>query len=190
MDAPDTELEALRFVGPATAELLREADVDAADVAERRVSHAALVEAGVNGGVAARIRREHSLSWTFDADGGDLDRRAESVRGLGDDERAWVAASSGDWDASLDDRATTDGSGDAAAEEAAWRERSKPRPVTELEGVDDPTAARLADAGVRSIRSLATADPAEVADSLDLPEESVARWREAAAERYEDSLST
>jgi hypothetical protein len=66
--------------------------------------------------VAARIRREHSLQWSFEG-GEDLDRRAEQVRGLHDEEREWVAASYGE------DEASADGSGDAAAEEAAWRDQ-------------------------------------------------------------------
>ena len=109
-------LLALRFVGPATADVLTDVDVSAGAIESKAVSHADLVEAGVNPGVAARIRREHSLPWSFEG-GQDLDRRAEQVRGLHDDEREWVAASYGD-----DADASTDGSGDAAAEEAAWRD--------------------------------------------------------------------
>ncbi|WP_336037050.1 DUF7409 domain-containing protein [Halobacterium yunchengense] len=114
-------LLSLRFVGPATADVLAAAGVDADDVAAKAVSHAQLVEYGVNPGVAARIRREHSLQWSFEG-GEDLDRRAEQVRGLQDDERAWVAASYGE------DDATADGSGDATAEEAAWRDQPSAAP--------------------------------------------------------------
>lgn len=115
VSAPDlrARLRELRFVGPSTADALAAADVVPADITGKRVSHAQLVEYGVNPGVAARIRREHSLQWSFEG-GADLDQRAEQVRGLQDDERQWVAASYG-----VD--AEADGSGDAAAAESDWQ---------------------------------------------------------------------
>nr|WP_272931407.1 helix-hairpin-helix domain-containing protein [Halobacterium noricense] len=106
----------LKCVGPATADVLTDAGIDAGDLESKAVSHAELVDAGVNPGVAARIRREHSLQWSFEG-GQDLDRRAEQVRGLHDDEREWVAAS---YD---DDEASADGSGAASAEESAWQKQ-------------------------------------------------------------------
>ena len=208
-------LLALRFVGPATADALEEVDVTAGAIESKAVSHADLVEAGVNAGVAARIRREHSLQWSFEG-GQDLDRRAEQVRGLHDDEREWVAASYGD-----DAGASADGSGDAAAEEAAWRdnpasaddqpdaedawqrrswpnesddteraelawrERSKPTPVTVLEDVEDGDAKLLARAGITSVRSLASANAERTADSLGVPADLVEAWQRAAREREE-----
>ncbi|MFC3478820.1 DUF7409 domain-containing protein [Halobacterium litoreum] len=215
---PREELLDLRCVGPATADVLAAADVDAAAVESKAVSHADLVEAGVNPGVAARIRREHSLQWSFEG-GQDLDRRAEQVRGLHDEEREWVAASYGA------DDAEADGSGGAAAEEAAWqdrdpsgggseaetdtaerdeaawrdrswpngddsdeaasderewREQSTPTPITALDGVDEEAAELLSRAGVTSVRSLATAHVEHVADSLEVPAERVAAWKDAA----------
>ncbi|WP_232688232.1 DUF7409 domain-containing protein [Halobacterium zhouii] len=213
-------LLALRHVGPATADALTDADVEASAIESKTVSHADLVAAGVNPGVAARIRREHSLQWSFEG-GQDLGRRAEQVRGLHDDEREWVAASYGD-----DANASADGSGDAAAEEAAWRdrpisasdpesdaeaewqrqswpnedenadrseiswrERSKPTPVTALEGVADGDAKLLARAGITSVRSLETANVERTADSLDIPADLVEAWQCAAREldSYSDS---
>jgi hypothetical protein len=112
-DARDALL-AVKFVGPATADVLAAEDVSPDAFERKSISHAQLVAAGVNPGVAARIRREHSLQWSFEG-GEDLDQRAEQVRGLQDDEREWVAKSYGEADASAD------GSGDAAAEEAAWQ---------------------------------------------------------------------
>jgi hypothetical protein len=238
----------------------------------KRVSYRDLTERGVHPGVAAKIRREHSLSWSFDSESSDLSRRSSQVRGLDDEERAWVAASAG-W-ADEDAAAETDGSGDATSAEsawqagsvdaeetdddrspsdgesawratatassdgdggptrdgeaawraeagdadvsgtdadddeaawreratgsatagddgdasrasatdaeAAWREQSAPTPVTALEAVDDAYADRLADAGIRSIRRLATADPESVADALELDRRRVERWCEAA----------
>jgi hypothetical protein len=114
--------EDLRFVGPKSAAVLRDSSVSLSDLVERRVAYRDLKEAGVNPGVAAKIRREHSLSWSLDGGGTDLDRRSTQVRGLDDDERAWIAASSG-W--TEEEAATeTDGSGDATDAEAAWRERT------------------------------------------------------------------
>lgn len=209
----------LRFVGTATAEVLAQSDVSAADIAHKRATYRDLVDAGVNPGVAARIRREHSLAWSTTADGDDLERRSAQIRGLGDAERAWVAASSSDWAESdadspenasanesggasqrtRDDRPTltssdwsptgdaeaqtgaeTDGSGDFTQAEQAWRDRSEPTPVTEVEGIDDDAADALADAGVTSVRSLATADPEHVADALGLDEARVRDWHDAA----------
>ncbi|ELZ26465.1 hypothetical protein C474_19994 [Halogeometricum pallidum JCM 14848] len=267
-------LEELRFVGPKTAAALRDSPIDAADVARKRVSYRDLTAHGVHPGVAAKIRREHSLSWSFDAEDGDLSRRSSQVRGLDDDERAWVAASSewaadeasaaesawqtradgvegdgdgtpasttaeegtgstadaeAEWRAAAEETAsdgptrdeeaawraksTPDGGrGDETDEEAAWRERateseaaarddgtewfsddaeaawreqSAPTPVTALDAVGDDHAARLADAGIRSVRRLATADPASVADALELGERRIRRWCEAARAHFD-----
>ena len=135
------ELTDIKFVGPATKAVLKRAGVEPAAIAERRVSHAQLVNFGVNPGVAARIRREHSLSWSLEG-GEDLDRRAEQVRGLQDGERAWVAASSADWEdaetpasagASTDER-------DEVEAEAAWRETEWPNADESREEIDEEAA--------------------------------------------------
>ncbi|MFB6091908.1 MAG: helix-hairpin-helix domain-containing protein [Haloquadratum sp.] len=120
---PESEperFEDLRFVGPKSAAVLRDSEISLSDFREKRVTYRELKAVGVNPGVAAKIRREHSLSWSLDGDGTDLDRRSAQIRGLDDDERAWIAASAGGADAA----AETDGSGDATAAEAAWRERT------------------------------------------------------------------
>ncbi|WP_435125046.1 DUF7409 domain-containing protein [Halobaculum sp. D14] len=189
----------LKHVGPATAAIIEDASFTAADVDAKTVSFRMLLDAGVNPGVAARIRREHSLSWSFESeDSEDLKRRSSQVRGLGDDERAWVAASSGDWEdtaaesdddgeaawvaASTDGEVTpeADGSGDPVAAESAWQQRSRPTPVTALDGVDEDTRDDLAEAGITSVRSLSTADPDEVADALDRDHDRVAALRDEA----------
>lgn len=216
----------LLFVGPSTAAVVAGSEFSAQDVAEKRVSYRMLVEAGVNPGVAAKIRRHHSLSWSFES-GDDLGRRSKQIRGLQDEERAWVASSYGDdeaddaapadadhtaradhvggargadhagdadqfaeeasWvaESSLADSegASADGSGDPVAAEAAWRDRSKPTPLTELPGIGDAYAAKLSDAGVTSVRSLATADPELLADVTGLPTTKVAKWYAAANDR-------
>jgi len=168
--APDDAQESLRdlqHVGPATADALVAADVTREDVTGKRVSHAQLVECGVNPGVAARIRREHSLQWSFEG-GEDLDRRAEQVRGLKDDERQWVAASYGD-------DAEADGSGDAAAEEADWQ-------ATATAGSGDSAAAddldRTADGDAEAAWREATWPNGDDGDSAERDE---AAWREASA---------
>lgn len=227
----------LKWVGPATAAVFEAADLSAADVRDKRVSFRMLVDAGVNPGVAAKIRREHSLSWSFEAGDG-LNRRSTQVRGLGSEEAAWVAASAGDWESSADDvdpnadadtttsgdwtptgtastagpagpgdtpatdaesawvsaskgddvdSTVADGSGDPMAAEAAWRTRSKPTPLSTLDVVaTDPDAERLlGEAGITSVRSLATADPEHVADVLDIADERVASWHAAALDAQE-----
>jgi predicted flap endonuclease-1-like 5' DNA nuclease len=208
--ADDVEsLTDVHLVGPATAEVLADADFDATAIPEKTVSYEMLIEAGVNPGVATRIRKEHSLHWSFggsEEDDDSLEQRSEKVRGLQDGERAWVAASSGDWESQDPETAETndaasgdwtptgaasadgndtaetsaDGSGAAEAAEAAWRERSKPDPVTDVPGVDEEVAEILANGGITSVRSLSTADPEHVADSLGLDVERVTEWRDAA----------
>jgi len=82
----------LPLVGPATAAAIEAADFDAADIAERRVSYVMLREAGINPGVAARMRRRYSLVWAFRwrFGGEDLPDRAAQVRGFEAPERSWV----------------------------------------------------------------------------------------------------
>lgn len=197
-DAPggtgEETLTDLRQIGSVTADLLSAAGFDAEDVRRKRVSYRDLVEAGVNAGVAAKIRREHSLPWTIDDAAADLDRRSRNVRGLRDGEREWVAnANSRDdgrdrdgereWVERSYDGAEADGSGDAAAAEAAWRERATSDPVTVLAGVDADAASRLADAGVDTVRRLATSDPEHLADRVGTSVERVREWVAAAKSR-------
>lgn len=224
----------LKFVGPATGEAVEDAGFSAQDIADKNVSYSMLLEAGVNPGVAAKIRRYHSLSWSFDNDGGDLNRRSEQVRGLQDDERAWVADSGvgdgdggelttpdeltvpdqdgeAEWvanasadedsatandsaqeedpeaawvaDAGVDtEPATADGSGDPLAAEAAWRERSKPTPLTDITGIGETYSDQLAEAGVTSVRSLATASPELLSDVTGIPEAQLREWHREASE--------
>jgi len=237
---PNRPLQSVSFVGPATAAVLEREGYDTTAITDKRVSYRLLVDVGVNPGVAAKIRREHSLSWSFRS-GGDLDRRSAQIRGLGSAEAAWVAASAGNWEnadespeADDTDEQTeavdtdgsteavdtgeqteavdtdgnpngdlgwaaertpwpthsesvnpavaggTDASEDAISAEAAWRARSKPTPVDELAVVDAAAADRLGEAGITSVRSLATANPQQVADVLELPVPVVDEWYQAA----------
>ena len=197
----DQPLQSIRFVGPSTAAILDREGYDATAITDKRLSYRMLVEAGVNPGVAAKIRREHSLSWSFRS-GGDLDRRSAQVRGLGRAEAAWVAASAGDW-ASGDSHSTdiADESvetgeptpwpthGDAPGEtsatdpvdaEAAWRVQSKPTPLEELDGLDTEAVALLAEAGIISVRRLASIDTNQIADVLGVSEHDVRAWHDIA----------
>ena len=114
------ELTALQCVGQQTATVLAAADIDATDLREKRVAYTDLVDLGVNPGVAARIRRTHSLSWSFESSGADLERRSSQVRGLGAAERAWVAASSGDWSAAMGRGRSTSDASTTASTAPAW----------------------------------------------------------------------
>lgn len=175
----------IAYVGPATAETIADAPFDAAGIATKSVSYEMLVEAGVNPGVAGKLRREHSLAWSLGGDGGSLNQRSSQVRGLQDEERAWVAASTGDWESASESggSAEADGSGAAEAAEAAWRDRSQPDPVTEVSGIGEKRAEKLADAGITSVRSLATANPQSVADVLGIDEDRIRKWRDAARDQ-------
>ncbi len=195
------ELTDLAYVGPATAPLLAAAGIDPADIRDRRVSHAQLVDVGVNAGVAAKIRRHHSLSWSLEG-GEDLDRRAEQVRGLQEGEREWVAQSASDWEETTEADPTsteddsepewtrrpwpngTDDPSDFEAE-AQWRDRSRPRPLSELDCLEERDRERLAEAGITSVGSLATCNPATVAASLGIDAETVRRWRATARDADE-----
>lgn len=84
-------LQSLRFIGPVTADTLESLDIDSADIRAKNVSYSLLLDYGVNPGVAGKIRREHSLPWSFDhTDGETLRRRASHINGLREDERAWI----------------------------------------------------------------------------------------------------
>lgn len=173
-------LRELRWVGPHTAARLEAADITPAALRERRVSYAELREAGVNPGVAALLRRRHSLPWDRSGGGGDLDRRAAQVRGLGEAERAWVAASDGDW-------TTRDGTHDSARGRGQDRERAvewpEPTPPTAVSGIGPARAERLAGAGVVSVRALLAADTEALADACGFPVAQVRRWQRRAAEQ-------
>lgn len=89
----------LRGVGSGTAAIIKGSTFDAADIVERNVSYTMLLDAGVNRRVADDLRREYSLVWSFYwTDGSDLRHRAAELRGLGEAEREWIAASVSDDD--------------------------------------------------------------------------------------------
>lgn len=110
---------ALTYVGPATAAAIDEAPFDPVDIRERTVSYVDLRAAGINPGVAAKLRREYSLLWSFHWErGADLARRAEHVTGLDPDQREWIAESGST------NEDSTRGEREFIEAERAWRERS------------------------------------------------------------------
>ncbi len=189
------DLETLRFVGPATATTLASAGIDASDIHEKQVSYRRLVDAGVNPGVAAKLRREHSLPWALAGGTSDLDTRSRSVRGLRDGERQWVARSSDpDWTdgpttsvTPADRRHTTDEGYGATLEITS--PPADLEPTTVIEGIDADAAAQLAEAGINTVRRLATIDPTSVATAIDEPPSRLQRWQERARSRPDDKRS-
>ena len=164
------------------ADRLEASDVDPDAVRDRSVSFRQLLEADVEESFAAELRKRFSLPWSFRNDG-DLDRRSAAVRGLGEAEREWVAASADEaWQAF-----------EAVLTRAAEREEREPieRPVprsTPIQlvtavGPDDATA--LAEAGINSADRLATVDAAAVAKALDLEVIQVRVWKQNAREAIE-----
>jgi len=167
----DPPLEDLAGVGEETAATLREAGVSSPDLRERTTSYRDLVEAGVDPEVAGRIRREHSLHYSSTL-GGDLAERSDTVGNLGDNERAWISASDGDWENAEYDPVLPEREG-----EDVWADRERPTPVTEVAGVSEADAEQLAEAGVTSVKQLGWVDASVVAEATDLDVRAVRTWR-------------
>lgn len=168
----EDDLRALRWVGSHTADRLRSAEISPIDLTERRVSYADLREAQVNPGIAALLRREYSLPWSHASDGGDLDRRAEQVRGLGADERAWVSVSAGEWEDTPVQHAT-----DRVLDRERTAEWDDPTPPSTIRGIGPQRAEALAEAGVISVRALCDADPDALAAVLDVSADTIRTWQ-------------
>ena len=84
----------LRYVGPATAQVIEDAPFSPSAIHDREISYSELLEAGVNSGVAGKLRREYSLVWAFDwVTGAYLEERANQVGGLDPEQRRWIASS-------------------------------------------------------------------------------------------------
>jgi len=171
--APDSALE------PAEREVLETVDIDTDAVAEKEYSYRLLLDEGVDESVADALRRRFSLPWSFESDG-DLERRSSEVRGLGDDEREWIAVSGDeDWQAFEYDHTEPISVG---RERPTERPYPEPTPVTAVAGVGPDDADALAEAGVRSAERLATVDAMTVARLLDLKVLHVRTWRHNARE--------
>lgn len=171
-------LAGLDGVTPVAAAQLTAAGITASDVTDKRVTYRDLVDAGVEQGVAMDLRRQYSLSWSSTLGDG-LDERAESMGGLQDDERDWVAASTSDWEEL--------GVREYAPVEREpvdiWADRERPTPVGTV--VDGWVADQLATAGITSVRQLARVDAAALAEALDVNVMQARTWRFSAREAFQ-----
>ncbi|AFZ74042.1 DUF7409 domain-containing protein [Natronobacterium gregoryi] len=158
---------------------LEDAGLDPDGVVEKRFSYRTLLDEGVDESVAAALRRQFSLPWSYESDG-DLDRRSNEVRGLADSERKWIAVS-GDDDWQSFDYETED-IDVVPRKKPDERPYPKPTPVTAVTGVGPDDAEKLAEAGIVSADRLATINAFEVADALELDVIHVRTWRHNARE--------
>jgi len=170
---------ATQRVDPTHRAALEAAGIEPETVSRDRCSYRMLLDADVDEDVADALRREFSLPWSFETDG-DLDRRSSEVRGLGAAEREWVAASVDEgWQAfeSASARAA-----DNESDEPVPRPCPRPTPITQVTGVSQKNADRLAEAGITSAERLATINATEVANVLELSVLHVRTWRHSARE--------
>jgi predicted flap endonuclease-1-like 5' DNA nuclease len=164
----------LAGVDEETATTLADADVEAVDLQDKRVSYRDLVDAGLDADVATALRREHSLPYTSTL-GGDLSERSDSVGNLQGNERAWIAASDGEWE-----NAEYEPVFDEREEVDVWTDMERPTPVTAIAGVGDADAEKLAEAGITSVKQLTWAEAGVIADALDMDVVAIRTWRFAA----------
>lgn len=179
----ERSLRDLHFVGPVTAQLLREADISVTDIQQKNISYRQLVELGINRGVAAKIRREHSLPWTITGMGADLSQRSQTVNGLSEAERQWVARSDADWESDDVSGGHRPARPELPADALGFELIDAPPELTDvaaLESIDSDDATALAEAGINTVRRLATIDPEEVADAIDRDHDVVRDWHEQA----------
>lgn len=182
----DDEAEPASFadldgVGEATASVLAAADVDPTDLPRGDVSYERLVDLGVDPAVAGRLRRTYSLPRT-PRTRRSLAARTAEMDHLDDGERAWIAASDGDWedvDVEVPDLRRIDWA-------SVWEGRERPLPVRVVSAVGPDDAATLAEAGVTSVRQLAFAPAGTLADELGLDVRQVRLWRHEARDRRDE----
>lgn len=188
-DTLDEPFDGVRPLEPAERTRLEEAGVepealestgiDPAGVLEKEYSYRQLLDGGLEESDADALRRYFSLPWSFKSDG-DLDTRSETVSGLGEAERNWVASSADEsWQGF--DRAGTRAI-PSTTEAPEERPYPRPTPVTAVTGVSEENAERLAEAGVVSAERLATIHAGEVAAVLGLDVLHVRTWRHSARE--------
>lgn len=152
---------------------LHDAGIEPQEVTQRRISYRLLLDAGVEESIATTLRRRFSLPWSFEADG-DLNRRSDEVRGLGDAERDWVVASLDEAWQSLDPSDLDFEDRDEDEHERPWAE---PTPLDGVIGLSGSNATKLENAGINSAERLATIDAAAVADAIDVDVLLVRLWR-------------
>lgn len=173
-----------RGIEPEERAALEAADVDPEAVEDKEYAYRALLDAGVDEEVAAALRRRFSLPWSFETDG-DLDRRSDEVRGLGEAEREWIAVSGDEEEWQAFEHAQSRAA-ETEPEEKTERPWPRPTPVRAVTGVGPDDAEVLADAGIISAERLATIDAFEVAKVLDLNVLHVRTWRHNARELLEE----
>ncbi|WP_394340685.1 helix-hairpin-helix domain-containing protein [Natrarchaeobaculum aegyptiacum] len=163
-------------------EALEAAGVDPVAVEKKEYSYRMLLEAGLEEELADALRRRFSLPWSFETDG-DLEGRSATVRGLGEAEREWIAASGDEeWQAFEATGSRTDSDDRGGGDGGTERPYPRPTPVTTVAGVGPADAETLAEAGIHSAERLATVDAAQVARLLDLDVLHVRTWRYNARE--------
>lgn len=163
-------------------EALEAADVDPVAIEGKEYSYRMLLEADLEEELADALRRRFSLPWSFETDG-DLEGRSAAVRGLGEAEREWIAASGDEeWQAFEATESRTNAGGQDDGEGGTERPYPRPTPVTRVAGVGPADAETLAEAGILSAERLATIDAALVARLLDLDVLHVRTWRYNARE--------
>ncbi len=179
-DGPESNptLSDLPGVDDEIAAELRSADVGPADLLERRVSFRDLVEAGVDTETAAALRTEFSLHYASTLGDG-LSERSDAMEYLQSTERAWIAASDGDWENAEYDSILPD-----REDEDVWADRERPTPVTAVAGVSRADAEQLATAGVTSVKQLGWVDASVVAEATGLDVRAVRTWRFAARNQF------
>ncbi|ELY70342.1 hypothetical protein [Natrinema versiforme] len=170
-------------IEPAESDALEAVDIDPETIADKEYSYRMLLDRGVDEPIADTLRRRYSLPWSFESDG-DLDRRSDEVRGLGDAEREWIAVSGDDdWQAFEYEHSEPISVG---RERPSERPYPKPTPITAVTGVGPDDADALAEAGVRSAERLAAIDAMAIARALDLNVLHVRTWRHNARELLGD----
>ncbi|PSQ43021.1 hypothetical protein BRD17_07150 [Halobacteriales archaeon SW_7_68_16] len=102
--------------------------------------------------------------------------KLKSILGLGDDSRATES-----YDRDVGVTVERERGGDTEAEKPTI-EDDEPvadeddEPVTEISGIGSAYADRLGDAGIETTAELAAADPAALADEIDVAEGTVEKW--------------
>ncbi|MGQ3412165.1 hypothetical protein ACT4ML_07865 [Natrinema sp. LN54] len=182
-DDPDGTAETDAPIEPDERDALEAVDIDPDAIADKEYSYRMLLDRGVAEPIADTLRRRYSLPWSFESDG-DLERRSDEVRGLGDAEREWIAVSGDeDWQAFEYEHSEPIAVG---RERPSERPYPRPTPITAVTGVGPDDADTLAEAGVRSAERLATIDAMAVAGVLDLNVLHVRTWRHNARELLGD----
>lgn len=143
----DADLLDLKFVGRATAEALEGSGVEATDITEGTLTHGELIAAGVDPGVATKIRRE------FDLPGG---REGEPAPNSAD-----LADAIDDLEADLEGIRTALETGDGATADRLDALEGRIDRIAARQAAISERQDRLIDSFERASRVLDRADPGE-----------------------------